>query len=536
MELHLTVITPENKTQKFVVKNQESSIGRDPDCDICLNDINVSGYHARIVKKDNSFWIEDGYENQPSRNGTWLSNKRVDTPAILNEGDVLLIGTCRLLITDIHVPTPGDTEEIALLRNKNLLSMEDFQKMQLAEIEATRHRRKGLIIAGVSVLLVLGILIFRQSQNSEALPVVVEKAGPKKSKNILFSSFALPGKSFTFSAPIAGKVEKILKSNKGYVNKGDVIARLDQTEQKSSFHRAKAFLETEKLRVEETKNKLSALEKVVTVTSLQLQEKESQVKKYSLLHQKGKISYEILADHKKAHRETLEKLKKLQETYVNYEKLLAIKKNELKIANSKYEMAGWKLQETIITSPISGYISDLPIVEGTYLRRGSAICRIIDISNIKICLFVPYEEYPGWREQQKIDVIFPQIIYPNHFQGIILSIAFRSESDSPISEIIIDVPNPEETIKPGMKSEIHYTKVIESSNLLISSKCLLRRDPQYVFVVKEGECYLRTVEIEKEKDGYIFVKSGLKKGEQVVVSPDLHLQDGKAVKIVEVLP
>ena len=69
----------------------ETTVGRSPDCGIFLDDVTVSRKHAILRERDNGFFIED----QGSLNGTFVNRKRVES-AQLEDGDELQIGKYRL--------------------------------------------------------------------------------------------------------------------------------------------------------------------------------------------------------------------------------------------------------------------------------------------------------------------------------------------------------------------------------------------------------------------------------------------------------
>lgn len=68
------------------------SVGRDPQCDIFLNDMTVSRTHASIEVKPGGCIIRD--EN--SFNGVWVNDRMIDTCA-LKPGDVIQIGAFCLI-------------------------------------------------------------------------------------------------------------------------------------------------------------------------------------------------------------------------------------------------------------------------------------------------------------------------------------------------------------------------------------------------------------------------------------------------------
>jgi phosphoserine phosphatase RsbU/P len=70
-------------------------IGRDPDCELLLDDVAVSAHHARLSFHHGHWWLED----RGSKNGTMLNDTRLATPAILANGDTITCGDTNIEIT-----------------------------------------------------------------------------------------------------------------------------------------------------------------------------------------------------------------------------------------------------------------------------------------------------------------------------------------------------------------------------------------------------------------------------------------------------
>lgn len=84
----------EEKWKSFYFDNNSViKFGRNEDNDIVLRHILISRYHAKIVKKEEKFFIEDLY----STNGTYLNGRLVDVPVQLNEGDEIFIGNTKFV-------------------------------------------------------------------------------------------------------------------------------------------------------------------------------------------------------------------------------------------------------------------------------------------------------------------------------------------------------------------------------------------------------------------------------------------------------
>jgi serine phosphatase RsbU (regulator of sigma subunit) len=72
----------------FPVTNDVMLLGRHPDCDIQLQSNMLSRKHARLVREDGSFFIED----LGSGNGTFLNGKRIESRLPINHNDRVKLG------------------------------------------------------------------------------------------------------------------------------------------------------------------------------------------------------------------------------------------------------------------------------------------------------------------------------------------------------------------------------------------------------------------------------------------------------------
>ncbi|HZD79339.1 MAG TPA: FHA domain-containing protein [Actinomycetota bacterium] len=64
------------------------TVGRDPGCDVPLEDTYVSQEHARLYRQDGTWYVED----LGSTNGTYLNDRRVAAPSTVHAGDVVRVG------------------------------------------------------------------------------------------------------------------------------------------------------------------------------------------------------------------------------------------------------------------------------------------------------------------------------------------------------------------------------------------------------------------------------------------------------------
>ena len=90
--------------QLFALEGDSCVLGRHPDCNVVLDVRAVSREHARLVKVDETFFVED----LKSRNGTFLNDERVTGQRELREDDQIKI--CDVVFV-FHYGSPGAESE-----------------------------------------------------------------------------------------------------------------------------------------------------------------------------------------------------------------------------------------------------------------------------------------------------------------------------------------------------------------------------------------------------------------------------------------
>lgn len=88
----------------------EVTLGRDPVCDVPLDDEAVSARHARLSFHHGQWWIED----LVSTNGTSLNHEKLTTATVLTSGDEIRCGKARLAVNlggEALIPKMGSAGE-----------------------------------------------------------------------------------------------------------------------------------------------------------------------------------------------------------------------------------------------------------------------------------------------------------------------------------------------------------------------------------------------------------------------------------------
>jgi pSer/pThr/pTyr-binding forkhead associated (FHA) protein len=88
------ILEAEPEAHLFQFTQTEVLIGRDPLCDLEINDSSVSSQHARLSFHHNQWWLDD----LKSRNGTLLNDELVTTAVVLTRNDKIRCGGATLQV------------------------------------------------------------------------------------------------------------------------------------------------------------------------------------------------------------------------------------------------------------------------------------------------------------------------------------------------------------------------------------------------------------------------------------------------------
>ena len=106
------VINPTSASKKEIpIASRVISIGRDPSNDLVLSDSMVSRRHAILEQRDDIYILRDNN----SANGTLVNGDKVDAEKTLRDGDLVAIGSSRLLFQldeGVAASTPGAAQPV----------------------------------------------------------------------------------------------------------------------------------------------------------------------------------------------------------------------------------------------------------------------------------------------------------------------------------------------------------------------------------------------------------------------------------------
>jgi len=202
------------------------TVGRKPDNDIEIDNLAVSGHHARIFKMEDWFLVED----LNSLNGTFVNGKMIQESPLKN-GDEILIG--KHVLKFISSDVSGSKEPEAVLKkgqvSETMVIDSKVQQEMLAQISKDRSiSSSGEIMGRVT------ILEGSTGQKDYDLTERMTSIGKESSAKIRLKGFFAPkfaafvnrSKEGYFISPASGKelrVNGAVVSGKYRLQDGDII-------------------------------------------------------------------------------------------------------------------------------------------------------------------------------------------------------------------------------------------------------------------------------------------------------------------------
>ncbi len=190
-----------------------------------------------------------------------------------------------------------------------------------------------------------------------------------------------------------------------------------------------------------------------------------------------------------------------------------------------------QIADANIKAPTDGIIGTKPVEEGMFVSAGTEIASIVNLSRLKVQVYLTEAEvyqvtmgqkiklttevYPGKTFTGTITFISPQANQAYNYQ---VEITVNNDKDSPL--------------RSGTFVSADFSKQTTEEILLIPRQALNTSiQDASVYVVQDEKAVLRNIKVGGEYGGNIQVTEGLKAGEQVITSGQINLKDGALINV-----
>ena len=369
---------------------------------------------------------------------------------------------------------------------------------------------------------------------------------------------------------VAGKIVAVNFDIGSYVNKGDVLVRLDDRDARIRLEQAEAQYGQAESQVKQAQAQVDQaianlrqaqvrlgvkdgqtfeirnFSQVKSVTA-QLELAEKELARTTRLLETGDVSRSTY-DQRKSQRDAL--IGQLDEARSNAAVAIrAINTAEsavntaktgvgntraaLVTAQTQVDQARKNLGDAVVYSPISGYVAERTADLGEYISPSvpnSKIATIVRTSVLRMKIDVPEQNIGQVAVGQGISL--QTSAYPDRsFAGTVVRMSPSLNATSRVLVVEAEVENVGGLLKPGQFATVRITQGKVKPTVMIPKTAVKTEgDLNKVFVIKTGRAEERTVRVGILENDLIEIQNGVQEGESVAVSNVNVLYDGVAVR------
>ncbi|MCT4620771.1 MAG: efflux RND transporter periplasmic adaptor subunit [Marinisporobacter sp.] len=406
--------------------------------------------------------------------------------------------------------------------------------------------KKKWIIIGIIILFTGGILYTTKTKNKISVEVSKASIG-KVSKYVEETGTIKSHHERIVHGNSSGEITTIHVTEGDLVKKDQLLAEINTEKINLKIKAFTSQIESLKAEYQETikpadVEKISQTEGKVANAKLDLDEAEKNLTRNKILYEQGALSKKVYED-------------ALKDASIK-ENLLNMAENELQLLKNpvssnikdqyqaqisqllyQKEVLEKEKEDLLIKAPMDGIITEVFVKNGGYVQPGTKLLEIgkkddlyveVDVLASEICQII--EKNPVFIESDDLNI--------KNLNGTVTKIfpkAFSKVSDLGIEQKRVRVYtsiSKFENLKIGYEVDVQFEVNHKENILTIPESAIFSIDDEkYVFVVDNHKALLRKIETGLEGEDRVEILSGIKKGDQVILSPSDNIEEGTLIKV-----
>ncbi len=402
------------------------------------------------------------------------------------------------------------------------------------------NKRLKIIILLVIVLAVItGLtLYFRNSatidqaqEGGKYTPVEVDEVTSGTIENkIKINGKVIANEEIAVIPKAMGIVTKVNVELGDFVEKGSTLFIIEQDDIGKSVEQAANAVQMAGNGVAQAENGLQTAKLNYELNKEKMENAQLNLKRIEELYKEGAVSKSELEQAQLAASEkNLEILaSQVNQAEVAYNQALS----QLRQAEIAHEQALLGFDNTVVEAPMSGFVSTLNVKEGQIATNSQPAATIVEMD--KVCIQINVVENIVNRLQtgQEVEINVPAA-FDEYVTSTISYISPTADARTQLYIVKIYIDNSDKNIKPGMNGEIKLSVDTVDSTIVIKGNAVLdKEDKKIVFVVENDTAVEKEVTTGLDTGDHIEIKTGLEKGELVIVEGQHYVEDGGKVKVI----
>jgi len=173
-----------------------------------------------------------------------------------------------------------------------------------------------------------------------------------------------------------------------------------------------------------------------------------------------------------------------------------------------------------IRSPYSGVVTEKNILEGDYVKSGTTLYKIADLSTVWVEAHIYEYELTGVKKGQPVEMTLPYLPGKKYLGEVAYVYPYLQRQTRDVV-VRLEFDNPELTLKPDMYGDVRIRTTFGKKGIHVPDSAVIRSGERNIAFVRRapGKFTPREVELGMPLDNdRIQILQGLAPGEQVVVS------------------
>lgn len=205
--------------------------------------------------------------------------------------------------------------------------------------------------------------------------------------------------------------------------------------------------------------------------------------------------------------------------------------SNLAVQQAAVALAEAELEKTAIQAPFDGLVGLRTVSVGDYVGPGTDLVPIEAIDPLNVDFRIPEQFLSTVAVGAKLLVTFDAIAGLQR-EGSVGAISPQIDVGGRSLLLRAHVPNSDYLLRPGLFARVQL-ELAETQGLVVPESALAPSgDAQYVYRVEDGIVQRVMVQVGQRSTGRVEIVSGLKEGDQVVVSGLQKVRDGIEVEVV----
>ncbi len=182
---------------------------------------------------------------------------------------------------------------------------------------------------------------------------------------------------------------------------------------------------------------------------------------------------------------------------------------------------------------MNGVIASVDALQTNAATQGMAMFSVASMDKVRVKIEVSPDDYEKMKVGNKASVTVGDFKYQGTLTKV-NKIALDNAKGNPVIGAEIHVDNPDDNLCIGATAKITMT-VAEANDVLVVPTEVINTsaDGDFVYVIENGVVKKKAVELGTSSTTQIEIKSGLKKGDQVVNDLNVDIQEGMKASAVE---